>query len=332
VEGLQGRQVSGLHLGTAVPERDTSCGESVMGYELIPMFWNFLVILNWTFWICLVVFIVTRKKWSWMIRGSILGAIVALFIFGVFIPMHEDTVAKDERRAYRQAAYDYFHKKCAEDSGRFVYKPVLEPQDSVYMMKPRKAATSEELQDQFWMGDPYGASIGDMVGLYELLQGSTLGKKNLSKIPAFNFIETHDFENQNKLWRYSLKPTGRMLPGRSSDDPKIIEVKPSRDSIESIQSRYGYTWDDLSTQEDRHFWVAKSRLQIIDMENQEVIAERIGYVIEEGFGSTANFRDKPWVYTGVGDNQWKRNYCPARESSTDGLWILAVLHSLSFDR
>ncbi|GHU43466.1 hypothetical protein AGMMS50289_09920 [Betaproteobacteria bacterium] len=199
------------------------------------------------------------------------------------------------------------------------------------MMKPRKAATREELQDQFWLGDPYGASSTDMTGKHALLKESISGEDG-TKIPALNFFETHDFENPDKLWRYSLKPTGRMIAGRTSEAPKVPEIEPGRDLIEFIQSRYGYSWDDLSTREDRQYWVAKSRLQIVDLITKEVIAERIDYVIEDGFGSTENFRSTPWISTGIGDTRWKTNYCPPNNSSTDYRWILSVLNNVQFGK
>lgn len=300
-----------------------------MGYELIPAVWNFFVVLNWTFWIGLVVFIATRKKWSWVVRGSILGAIAVFFIFWVFIPLHEEKVLKDEKRVYRQAAYDYFHKKCAEDSGRFVYKPVLEPQDSVYMMKPRKNPTPEELHDQFWMGDPYTGTLTESGMLNVLLKGYG-DRKNNPKYLGFTFVESSNFENNKQLWRYSLRPTGKMIQENRPAADLRPEMELNREPIDIIHSRYGYTWDDLSTQEDRQYWVAKSRLQIVDLITQEIIAERIGYVIEEGFGSTANFRNPPWIATGGGDTRWKTNYCPPRNDFTDQRWIFSVLHNVPF--
>ncbi|GHU07394.1 hypothetical protein AGMMS50225_04230 [Betaproteobacteria bacterium] len=302
-------------------------------------YWNLLVVLNWVL-VGLIVFIALRKKWSWKVRGTCLGLIAAYFTFVMFVPVHNVKTEKDERRAYAQEAYDYFHKKCAEDSGRFIYKPVETPQDSVYMMKPRKAATGKELQDQFWMGDPYRAGAsndGDIVGLV----GEDL--KYEGSFQKFLFIEMPDINDITKLWRYSRKPTGRIIDeevwgslgrgsiGRSKTGRKIHETRLERDSIDAVQSRYGFTWNDLSSREDRNYWVAKSRLQIVDLKTNEVVAERIGYVIEEGFGSKANQRGRPWSATGAGGDSWKRNYCPPNKGRSDIVWILSVLHNTPFE-
>ncbi|GHT96017.1 hypothetical protein FACS1894116_12450 [Betaproteobacteria bacterium] len=305
-------------------------------------YWNLLVILNWVL-VGLIVFIALRKKWSWKVRGTCLGLIAAYFTFGMFIPVYnaktEQVKERTKRQTYAQEAYDYFHKKCAEDSGRFVYKPVETPQDSVYMMKPRKAATYQELNDQFWMGDPYAGSHlgeGDDVVKAEarvLLRGG-LVKKGGDVISPVSFVEAPDFVDQKRSWRYTMKPTGIMIQGygRSASAPLIPEMRADRDSVDAIQSRYGYTWDDLSTLEDRNHWVAKSRLQIVDLKTNEVIAERIGYVIEEGFGSKGEGSARsPWMSTGGGDYGWKRNYCPYKADSIDGKWMLTVLRNIPFD-
>ncbi|GHU00009.1 hypothetical protein FACS1894154_08300 [Betaproteobacteria bacterium] len=303
-------------------------------------YWNLLVILNWVL-VGLIVFIALRKKWSWKVRGTYLGLIAAYFTFGMFIPVYnaktEQAKERTKRQTYAQEAYDYFYKKCAEDSGRFVYKPVETPQDSVYMMKPRKGATIKELRDQFWMGDPYaGALYGGNALRMEaefLLKGGRV-KKGGNLIPPVSFVEAPDFVNQERLWRYTMKPTGIMIQGagRSASAPLIPEMRADSDPVEVIQSRYGYTWDDLSTLEDRNHWVAKSRLQIVDLKTNEVIAERIGYVFESGFGSKGYGSARtPWSDIGSGDSGWKTNYCPPRKNHTDMRWILSVLHNIHYE-
>jgi hypothetical protein len=103
--------------------------------------------------------------------------------------------------------------------------------------------------------------------------------------------------------------------------PDYPEKKLTRVPIETIQSRYGLTWDDLSTPDGRQYWVAKSRLQIIDLQNNEVIAERIGYIIE-GRG----FRN--WRNTGGDAYVRKQHFCPTRTHGTDSHWIRSVLRNI----
>jgi hypothetical protein len=58
--------------------------------------------------------------------------------------------------------------------------------------------------------------------------------------------------------------------------------------------RYGVTYADISTIDDRKIWIAGSSLRVIDLETNEVIAERVGYMIDRGQGSEAGFR-QPWA-------------------------------------
>ena len=58
--------------------------------------------------------------------------------------------------------------------------------------------------------------------------------------------------------------------------------------------RYGVTYDDISTPEERALWIAGSSLRVIDTETNEVIAERIGYMMDRGQGNTSGGRS-PWL-------------------------------------
>ena len=50
-------------------------------------------------------------------------------------------------------------------------------------------------------------------------------------------------------------------------------------SIDKRRSRYGFTWEDLSSDEDRKYWIAGSLLKVVDLDTNEIVAERIGYMI-----------------------------------------------------
>jgi len=295
---------------------------------------NLIVIAVWGVPLLLMVFIATRKKWRGQVRAVLLLLLAGGYMFLLVVPAYKFHEKKDKAQAeaatFREEAYAYFHKKCAEDSGRFIYKTVTEPQESVYMMKPRKKPTYQELRDQFWMGDPYGATtyVTDMperVGLLDKKEKTAEG----GELPLFSFVEIHDLDHPDQLWRYY--PTDHRNPDNTCPrGEKWFRCE----AAESIQSRYGFTWDDLSTGEDRNYWVAKSRLQIIDLQTKEVIAERVGYVIEEGFGSVDVYRNgTPWLDTDSQNpdkNNWKRNFCPPRRQYSDAVWIRSSLNNLPF--
>jgi hypothetical protein len=59
--------------------------------------------------------------------------------------------------------------------------------------------------------------------------------------------------------------------------------------------RYGVTYDDISTREERDYWIAGSSLKVIDLKTNEVMAERIGYMMDRGQGSSSGGRS-PWLF------------------------------------
>lgn len=48
------------------------------------------------------------------------------------------------------------------------------------------------------------------------------------------------------------------------------------------------------THEDRENWIAGSSLKVIDLQTEEVIAERVGYVLDRGQGESRAGRS-PWL-------------------------------------
>src|SRR5690606_29528976 len=67
--------------------------------------------------------------------------------------------------------------------------------------------------------------------------------------------------------------------------------------------RYGVTFEDISTRQEREYWIAGSSLKVIDLQTGEVIAERIGYMYDWAQGSKAGHRS-PWLFAAD-------NACPA---------------------
>ena len=59
--------------------------------------------------------------------------------------------------------------------------------------------------------------------------------------------------------------------------------------------RYGITYDDISTHEEREYWIAGSSLKVIDLKTNEVMAERIGYMMDPGQGDNGGGRS-PWLH------------------------------------
>ena len=70
----------------------------------------------------------------------------------------------------------------------------------------------------------------------------------------------------------------------------VVEKKPAHGSA----PKYGVTYEDISTHEDKDYWIAGSSLKVIDTQTGEVLAERIGYMFDPAQGSKAGGRS-PWL-------------------------------------
>ena len=234
--------------------------------------------LYWLIAIAAIGFAVWKGK---TIRAKVLWTGVAIAMFG-FLPATA-LVEQAQRDAYAKEAWAYFKKKCETESGEKIYKTFTGVK-SVLVVKPLPPATDKDHFDQFWYGDPYSAPAHSQRGQYE---AGILASRNAPASfgrsgPGFDFIEFLVSGNDGAKESY-LKyfyPVG--------------DGERKQESIARPISRFRISWEDISKPEDRKYWVAASRLRIVDSTNNSAVAERIGYFIESGFGSTSGGR-KPWL-------------------------------------
>jgi hypothetical protein len=218
--------------------------------------------------------------------------------------------------AYVKAAWAYFKNKCDTEAGEKIYKTFTGVK-SVLIVKPLPPATEKDLFDQFWYGDPYSDVIpgsnrgpsaarrlsGDRSGPY------SFGKEYTYADMGFDFIEQRASKGETQEHE-------RVYPKR---EYPFSTVTPTPKPV----SRFGISWEDISTPGDRKYWVAGSRLKILDLTDNSVIAERVGFLIEPRFGSTDGHRT-PWQTARMG-----RNSCPQLVSIDvdDRLFVLKVLNT-----
>jgi len=222
-----------------------------------------------------VVGLAVWKGRNWQRKA--LWAAIAVAVFG-FLPA-KAVIEQYQRNVYAREAWAYFKKLCDEKSGEKIYKTFTGVK-SVLVVKPLPPATEKDLYDQFWYGDPYSnatpwnergeQSAIRMTGIFK----STTGDQN-----GLEFVEIPG-DDKGKYF-YRLKSLDR-YPYQT------------RSGTENVTSRFGVSWEDVSTPQDRKYWVASSRLRVVDLSDNSIVAERIGYFIEAGFGSTGGGR-RPWL-------------------------------------
>ncbi len=102
--------------------------------------------------------------------------------------------------------------------------------------------------------------------------------------------------------------------------PTDPQRETSKVVIEKAESQFGVSWEDISTPNDRKLWIAGSRFSIVDLKDNSLVAERVGYFIEAGFGSTAGQR-RPWQ-----SSKGPRTTCPESHDWADRWFVLRILN------
>lgn len=199
---------------------------------------------------------------------------------------------REEFAKYREAAWAHFRRRCVENAGERIFRTV-EDVRGVFLLKPRRRPTEYELGDQFWADDPYGHDGHGRVEIVSYLadlDGNGIPTVRRTARSGYEFVE--------------MNASGGGVIQYRRDDPR---TRPTEQRLRRPESRYGITWTDVSTAQDRHYWIAGGKLQIVDISNGAVLAERIGYLLEAGFGSTSSGR-RPWLFARL---HYSERACPA---------------------
>lgn len=195
----------------------------------------------------------------------------------------------NERQIKAQAM---FAERC-KTAGEKIHKKV-EDVEGVYLMKIRPNAVN--YGDQFALTDPFGDDVGGDGYIMSFLRGFyTPPKERNENTPprlAYLYVEALDSKD-GKRYRY----TGRMEEPWQTN--KTFLQGYTRFVLDKVPApgampRYGVTYDDISTREEREYWIAGSSLKVIDLQTNEVIAERIGYMMDWAQGSQVGGRS-PWL-------------------------------------
>ena len=204
-----------------------------------------------------------------------------------------------EAGEFREQARARFQARC-RSAGVHIYRTV-DDVDAVLLMKRR--APTINLANQYAPTDPYGDDLsGDGYALTFLWGRNAEGHVESTAPPplGYRYVVIVD-EDGRGYTRFELgqgpRDEGGALP--------VVRM-PAQ-----YLPRYGITWQDISTREDRDHWIAGSRLRIVDRETGQVLAERIGWMWDEGLGTTQGARH-PWAMAAA-------HACPAFPRGSGGL-------------
>lgn len=161
--------------------------------------------------------------------------------------------------------------------------------------------------NQYEFHDPYGRDIGGDGYIETFLRDNNKEARppHAQGREGYEFVDViTPADGQRQRYTASWVPDGRM-DANAPDVRRELELDPNFDlTIYRLRlhsrpapeppPRYGLTYDDLSTYEQRSLWIAGSSLRIIDLHTNEVIAERIGFLVDPARGSEAGARS-PWL-------------------------------------
>jgi hypothetical protein len=210
-----------------------------------------------------------------------------LMLFGTGVSAGE---TPQERLAKAEAM---FEERC-KTAGEKIYR-TIDNVEGIFLVKLRP---TRNFSNQFALDDPYGRDLAGDGYIESFLRGSyqanTRGTPAPGSPPRFGYLYVEAIDPiDGKQYRY----TGR-IEEPWQNDKKFLKGY-LRFVIDKLQfsgprSRYGVTYDDISTREEREYWIAGSSLKVIDLNTNEVIAERIGYMMDRGQGNTSAGRS-PWL-------------------------------------
>jgi len=251
-------------------------------------------ILRWIVVAYLLVTLLAVVLALWLPRegkGKKTAVVIVLAVFG-FWPVTDlirGGVERYQFKARQQKAVAMFRKHC-ETAGEKIHRTVNNV-EGMYLLKLRPQGRN--FGNQFAMDDPYGDDVSGDGYIAGFLREQLKSKSpNLPGSPPRNgylWVEAID-PKDGVRYRY----TGRWFEPWQTDKHYLqgyMKFAVDKTPATGPAPRYGVTYDDISTREDRESWIAGSSLRVIDLQTQEVIAERIGYMWDPSQGGGRS----PWL-------------------------------------
>lgn len=206
-------------------------------------------------------------------------------------------MAKREGESRLAKAEEMFQERCKK-AGEKIYR-TADKVEGIFLMKLRPEGIN--YGDQFRMDDPYGSDVTGSGYFAIFLQGKDAKGSLVEQgavASAYRYVEAID-PLDGKRYRYTgaireVTRTSSPLIGGDGKSFKTKEFVLDKTLSPGPKPRYGVTYDDISTREEREYWIAGSSLKVIDLMTNEVMAERIGYMMDRGQGARGGGRS-PWL-------------------------------------
>jgi hypothetical protein len=167
-------------------------------------------------------------------------------------------------------ARELFDQRC-KTAGEKIHRTV-DNVEGVYLLKLRPALFN--FNDQFKLDDPYGRDFYGEGYIQSFLRGFFPKPENPTPLTpprlGYLYAEAED-PIDGRRYRY----TGRFEEPWQTNKSYLkgyIRFVMDNAPAPGPAPRYGVTYDDISTREEREHWIAGSSLKVIDTHTGEVIA------------------------------------------------------------
>lgn len=242
--------------------------------------------------------------------GAFAHVVVKACVAFAVLPLLAACAARAPVVSEKSRQADALFRQHCSTAGETVKRTVKDV-EGIFLLKGRPERPN--FSDQFLMDDPYGHDVGGDAYIESFLKADHEMSRRVAarlKEPrardpnepiGFDYVEMADPQGRGRF-RFTayVDQPGKTDPAYWRDTLRVVMQK---SPAPGAAPRYGVTHEDISTHEDRMAWIAGSSLKVIDLETNEVIAERIGYMIDRGQGITAGGRS-PWLLAA-------QNACPA---------------------
>lgn len=206
------------------------------------------------------------------------------------------TARPEDGKARVAKAEAMFQERCKK-AGEFIHR-TAENVEGIFLMKVRPEGINygHNEEQQFRLDDPYGHDSTDDDYIKSFLFGRDKDGHLITTGPvatkSYRYVEALD-PRDGMRYRYTGRVDQPWLKDKRYGE-WVREFVLDRTPVTGTPPRYGVTYDDISTREDREYWIAGSSLRVIDLKTKEVMAERIGYMWDPGQGNNSGGRS-PWL-------------------------------------
>ena len=232
------------------------------------------------------------------IKSIFVATLLLLTACGTPAQKTPDAAAPKSRLATAEAM---FQERC-KTAGEKIYR-TADNVEGVFLMKLRPKGIN--YGDQFKMDDPYGRDLDGEGYIETFVRGSYELMRPKNPRPGwpprlgYRYVEALD-PKDGMRYRYTgaikdVTHTSSILIGGTGKTFVTKDFVLDKVPAPADPPRYGITYDDISTHEEREYWIAGSSLKVIDLKTNEVMAERIGYMMDPGQGDNGGGRS-PWLH------------------------------------